>query len=79
MMPTQCHWSIRVWRNVSLSIVTARPTGFSLRLVSTSPLRITPNMRRTAGTSIARAATVRANETTIANICMTGCSSDRAC
>ena len=24
MMPTQCHCSIRVWRNVSLSIVAAR-------------------------------------------------------
>jgi hypothetical protein len=32
-------------------------------------------MRRTAGTSRATAATVSANETTIANICMKGCSS----
>ena len=31
MMPTQCHWSIRVWRNVSFSIVVARPPGLSLR------------------------------------------------
>ena len=70
MMPTQCHWSIRVWRNVSFSIVTARAPGLSLRPGAGWPVRITPSIRRTAGTSMATAATVSANETTIAKICM---------
>jgi len=75
MMPTQCHWSIRVWRNVSLSIVAVRPVGLSERPGAGWPRRITPTIRRTAGTSSARAATVSAKETTIAKICMGDCSS----
>ncbi len=75
MMPTQCHWSIRVWRKVSLSIVAVRPAGLSLRPAAGWLARITPSIRRTAGTSSATAATVRANETTIANNCMEKCSS----
>ena len=57
-----------------MSIVAARPVGFSLRPGAGWPVRITPSIRRTAGTSIATATMVRANETTIANICMKGCS-----
>src|SRR6476469_11233842 len=75
MTPTQCHWSIRGWRNVSLSIVAARPDGLPLRPGAGWPERITPSIRRTAGTRRATAATVSANETTIAKICMGDCSS----
>ena len=52
-----------------------RPVGLSLRPGAGWPLRMTPSMRRTAGTSRATAATVSANERTIAKICMKGCSS----
>ena len=70
MIPTQCHWSIRVWRNVSLSIVTVRLAGWSLRFSAGWPWRSTRSIPRTATTSAATATIVMASETTMAKICM---------
>ena len=70
MIPTQCHCSIRVWSSVSLSMVTVRRPGWSVRGVAAWPWRITPSIWRTARTTATTATTVMTSETTMAKICM---------
>jgi hypothetical protein len=72
--PIQCHWSIRVCSIDSLSSVTVRRPGLSLRLIGV-PTRTVPTMERTARTVIATATAVNARDTTMAKVCMRTCSS----
>ena len=67
--PTNVHWSIRVWPRVSLSIVTVREPGLSVRATGW-PTLITPMMVRIARTNRAMPTAAMARETTMAKICM---------
>ena len=67
--PTQCHWSIRVCSNDSLSSVTVRLPGFSERLAG-CPRRTVPRICCTARAVMTTATAVKARDTTMAKVCM---------
>ena len=69
-MPTQVHWSIRVWTNVSFSMFTVRAAGSLVRPGAGPPARTTAVMRRTAMTVTGIVMAVTASETMIATSCM---------
>ena len=64
--------------SVSLSIVTLRPAGLSVRRAGW-PTFITPMMLRIARTNRAMPTTAIASETTMAKVCMDYCSSWGGC
>ncbi len=68
MIPTTVHWSIRVWRKVSLSIVTVRLSGSSERFIDGWPTRMTANAFRTVIVTVTTAQAVRARDRTMAKI-----------
>ena len=68
-VPTQVHWSIRVWPSDSLSMVAVRAAGRSDRRAGW-PTFSTPMIVRMARTNSATPTTAIASETTMAKTCM---------